>query len=519
MKDLSIIEIPIKVFKLFNLPREVFIMKDYIWFIYAILIIFVMFLFLRVDLYFKFKKYRKFLYINIGLLLWTLMIGLRFVVSNNIFTYYASLSIYPIVFGLVILLVLAIRDYLVIKNGIWLKTSLLIMWVINAVTVLTNTTHQLIIKLSYDQNVTLRMFNDADVGFGFFIHTIISYILLAYVFFKLSRYFLNQFRNSRDFVPLLLISLCFISGLAVNLIHLFVYEFNIDPTLIIFVMFMGSLSIISIIRDLNLISQLNNNQFILDHYREMYLIVDINGMVVNASDELKTKFDLGDLSNISFDEITQMMHQKAIIYSDSIKVDQTFQKDKIYLHMKEERINLPLFKYSGKLFLYYDETEHQHLLNKLNDVYYHDLMTDLYNRNFFEDYKEILNNSKEPYGVIIFDLDGLKRTNDSHGHEAGDQLLICFANSLKEVAKTLQKATAIRLGGDEFLLIVENQIMFDKNKIIEDINTFIKEQNNNHCMGYSYGAHLNADEQTIAKVLRLADDALYEMKKQRKDRS
>lgn len=491
-------------------------MKDYIWFIYAILIIFVMFLFLRVDLYFKYKKYRKFFYINIVLLLWTLLIGLRFVVVNNVFTYYASLSIYPIVFGLVILLVLATRDYLVIKNSMGFKMSLLILWVINAVTVLTNTTHQFIIKLSYDQSVTLNIFNDAEVGFGFYIHTIISYVLLAYVFYKLSRFFFIQFKKSRDFVPLVLISLCFISGLAVNLIHLFVYEFHIDPTLIIFVMFMASLSIISIIRDLNLISQLNNNQFILDHYREMYLIIDTNGMVVNASDELKAKFDLGDLSNISYDEVTEMMHKEAIIYSDSKMVAQSFQEDKIYLHMKEEKINLPLFKYSGRLFLYYDETEHQHLLNELNYVYYHDLMTDLYNRNYFEDYKQVLNNSKEPYAVLIFDLDGLKRTNDSHGHEAGDQLLICFANSLKEVAKTLRKSTAIRLGGDEFLLIVENLKKFDVNKIIEAINTFIKEQNNNNCMGYSYGAHINTDEQTISKVLRLADDALYEMKNQRK---
>ena len=494
-------------------------MKDYIWFIYVLLVIFVMLLFLRVDLYFKYKKYRKFFYINVSLLLWTLVVGLRFVVSNTIFTYYASLSIYPIVFGLVILLTLAVRDYLVIKNQKWLKIGLFILWIINLVTMLTNSLHQFVIKLSYDENITLNMFNNAEVGFGFFIHTVISYAFLAYVFYKLVGYFYNEFKKNRDLFPLVLISLCFFSGITVNLIHLFVYEFNIDPTLIIFVMFMGALSIIFIIRDLNLISQLNNNQFILDHYREMYLIVDINGMVVNASDELKAKFDIDDFTNISYFEITDMMQKKAIIYQDSKTVSQSFQKDKIYLHMKEEKINLPLFKYSGRLFLFYDETEHQHLMDELNYVLYHDLMTDLYNRNYFEDYKKVLDNLKDPYGVIIFDLDGLKRTNDAHGHEAGDDLLICFANSLKEVVKKQQKTTAIRLGGDEFLLIVEEQKMFDVSQIIEDINDFIKKQNNNNCIGYSYGFHLKSDHQKISKVLRIADDALYEMKKQRKDRS
>lgn len=490
-------------------------MKDYIWFIYVLLVILVFLPFLRIDLYFKYKKYKKFFYINMVLILWTLMMGLRFVLINEVFVYYASLSIYPIVFGLVVLLLLAVHDYLEIKNKRILSMTLLVLWIINAVSVFTNTIHQAFIKVSYHEGVTFEIFNEAPVGIGFYIHTLLSYTLLAYVFIKLFTYFFKEFKKNNDWVPLFLITLCFGFGIMINLIHLFVYEFTIDPTLSIFIVFMMALYIIFIIRDLNLISQLNNNQFILDHYREMYLIIDINGMVVNASDELKEKFGLDDLNKKSYQEVTSIMNEKAIIFRDPKSLEHPFDKHKIYLHMKEERINLPLFKYSGKLFLFYDETDHQNLMNELNYVLYHDLMTDLYNRNYFEDYKKVLDSLKEPYGVVIFDLDGLKRTNDSHGHEAGDNLLICFANSLKDVANKYPKTTAIRLGGDEFLLIIEDQKMFNVDKIIKDINDFVKKQNNNNCIGFSYGSHLKVNDQKIAKVLRLADDALYEMKKKR----
>jgi len=489
-------------------------LKDYIWFIYILLVLFAFLPFFRIDLYFKYKKYIKFLYINISLLIWTILMGLKLVLSNEIFLYYASLIVYPIVFGLVVLLLLAVHDYLNIKNKKILSWTLFILWSIDAVLALTNNMHQAFIQLRFQDGITVSIFNNAPVGIIFYIHTIIAYSLLAYVFMKLFTYFLDRFRKNKDFLPLFLITTCFIFGVIVNITHLTVVQFTIDPTLSVFLIFMTALYMIFIIRDLNLISQLNNNQFILDHYREMYLIVDINDMVVNASDELKEKFELDDLKHKSFDEIKAIMDQKAVIYQDSKSIDKAYQPDKIYLHMKEEKINLPLFKYSGKLYLYYDETDHQALMNELNYVLYHDMMTDLYNRNYFEDYKRVLNHKNDMYGVLIFDLDGLKRTNDHFGHDAGDDLLKCFANSLKEVSKTQEHTTAIRLGGDEFILIVENEKDYDVKNIVSFIETYVKAHNNGKCIGFSYGTSRRVNlDQSISVVLKQADLALYEMKK------
>ncbi|OIV38593.1 hypothetical protein BIV57_04895 [Mangrovactinospora gilvigrisea] len=60
-----------------------------------------------------------------------------------------------------------------------------------------------------------------------------------------------------------------------------------------------------------------------------------------------------------------------------------------------------------------------------------------------------------PAGLIVCDVNGLKRLNDERGHEAGDRMLERFADQLSLVAATLPGALAARLGGDEFCVVVD----------------------------------------------------------------
>ena len=57
------------------------------------------------------------------------------------------------------------------------------------------------------------------------------------------------------------------------------------------------------------------------------------------------------------------------------------------------------------------------------------------------------------FAVLVIDLDGFKRINDTHGHAAGDAVLVEVARRLTAALRTTD--TAARLGGDEFVLIVE----------------------------------------------------------------
>ncbi len=62
---------------------------------------------------------------------------------------------------------------------------------------------------------------------------------------------------------------------------------------------------------------------------------------------------------------------------------------------------------------------------------------------------------RRPFGVLLMDIDGLKRINDSHGHPAGDRVLMQVAMSLQRSIRSVD--VAARLGGDEFCVLAPEQ--------------------------------------------------------------
>jgi diguanylate cyclase (GGDEF)-like protein len=60
-----------------------------------------------------------------------------------------------------------------------------------------------------------------------------------------------------------------------------------------------------------------------------------------------------------------------------------------------------------------------------------------------------------PFGVLLMDIDGLKRVNDSQGHQAGDRVLMQVAMALRRSIRTVD--IAARLGGDEFCVLAPEQ--------------------------------------------------------------
>jgi len=80
-----------------------------------------------------------------------------------------------------------------------------------------------------------------------------------------------------------------------------------------------------------------------------------------------------------------------------------------------------------------------------------DQLTGLYNRHYLERY---LGSGERPTDLLalLIDVDGLKQVNDQLGHEAGDALLRCVADTLRENSRPGD--VVVRWGGDEFLLLV-----------------------------------------------------------------
>ena len=101
----------------------------------------------------------------------------------------------------------------------------------------------------------------------------------------------------------------------------------------------------------------------------------------------------------------------------------------------------------------------------------HDVLTDLYNRNYFE---EILIEKQYSYplGMILCDIDGLKLINDAFGHLKGDELLQSFAKAIKGLSPYY---IVSRIGGDEFSILVENSTEEELESIELRIKESIKE--------------------------------------------
>lgn len=154
-------------------------------------------------------------------------------------------------------------------------------------------------------------------------------------------------------------------------------------------------------------------------------------------------------------------------------------------------------------------------LQRISEI---DDMTQLYNKNKY------LKMVKETYpkvdkvGVVFWDVNGLKETNDTLGHVMGDKLIASIADSIRGF--TNDKCRAYRIGGDEFILICEGENELKMNEIANEWKKKVEELNLTSeiplsaAIGYAAGEGKN-----IGAVIKLADDRMYankvEQKKQR----
>jgi diguanylate cyclase (GGDEF)-like protein len=105
-----------------------------------------------------------------------------------------------------------------------------------------------------------------------------------------------------------------------------------------------------------------------------------------------------------------------------------------------------------------DVTERKQMEEQVRQLAFYDPLTKLPNRRLFGDrLSQAIAASRRSgcYGALMFlDLDQFKVLNDTHGHEAGDLLLIEAARRLKDCVREID--TVARLGGDEFVVVVSD---------------------------------------------------------------
>ena len=146
-------------------------------------------------------------------------------------------------------------------------------------------------------------------------------------------------------------------------------------------------------------------------------------------------------------------------------------------------------------------------------ISYHDSLTGLFNRRYYEDKLEALDNPKNyPLTIVMSDINGLKLINDAFGHTSGDELLKLAANLIKN--STRKSDLIARIGGDEFVIVMPNTSGIQAGKIIDEINK--KAENvtvESIQLSISFGfATKTKIKEDIHKVFRSAEDLMYRVK-------
>ena len=145
----------------------------------------------------------------------------------------------------------------------------------------------------------------------------------------------------------------------------------------------------------------------------------------------------------------------------------------------------------------------------------HDVLTKLYNRSFYNDEINRLDRQgMQPVTIIVADLNGLKTANDTLGHAAGDSLLARAGEVLNKAVD--RPASAARIGGDEFAILVPGGSEADGAALMEAINQLVELNNQFHsgltlslCMGM---ATSRGRGERLEAVAQRADAAMYDMK-------
>jgi diguanylate cyclase (GGDEF)-like protein len=119
-----------------------------------------------------------------------------------------------------------------------------------------------------------------------------------------------------------------------------------------------------------------------------------------------------------------------------------------------------------------------------------------------------------PLTLAMFDLDGFKSYNDAFGHAAGDALLTRLARALRDACGA--RATAYRLGGDEFCLLAPDIDAGARALLLADAESALSGSGETWTIGCSGGAVVLPEEtQSASEALALADVRMYSTKRGR----
>lgn len=277
-----------------------------------------------------------------------------------------------------------------------------------------------------------------------------------------------------------------------------------------------------------LIESRENLQTLFDAVDDFLIIVDpsLNILQFNPVVPKRLGYAPSELSNMEFFNIYPAeQKEKAAEIFKNILPEQTVScsiplcvKDNGQIPV-ESRITRGKWKGKEAYFIISrDISERKKTEARLEYMSSHDILTGLYNRNFFEtELKRLQNSRYYPITILIADVDGLKAVNDNQGHTAGDNLLKACAQIF--TISFRPDDIVARIGGDEFCVLLPKTDQATGRQILKRVSENINLYNSDHKelpIELSMGLATGDKEHQLNQVFMQADYAMYQMKEEKK---
>jgi len=233
------------------------------------------------------------------------------------------------------------------------------------------------------------------------------------------------------------------------------------------------------------------------YYEQSFFSQNLNSWFFVSIKHLPSKLLLINLHDISKDKELEQQLRRQNLRLATLSEELVLSKQD--LHNKLEKI--------------------QSLNSSLEHLAFHDPLTDLPNRSYFN---EIINNIllnaqniNTKVALMFIDIDDLKDINDSQGHNFGDTILKLAGNQLKHFEK--DDIQVFRFGGDEFLVLMTN--VQSHNSVVTITDTILEALNIIN-IPVSAGISIYPDDaKSTDELLKFADMAMYQVKASGKNSS
>ena len=125
--------------------------------------------------------------------------------------------------------------------------------------------------------------------------------------------------------------------------------------------------------------------------------------------------------------------------------------------------------------------------------------------------------------ILVFDINNLKIINDKYGHEFGNKFIITASNAISTI---FNRNNTYRIGGDEFVVIIENendefvsQLIIDYNSLIENCYLDLPNQKLNVEIAYGYTKFDSSIDSNFEDMFNRADALMYQCKRELKEKN